>query len=128
MKNIFISLGTYTDIRQNAKLVLLSDVVCASRDENLNPFARDSQYRNRWNAPGVGWLVCDVVFLDLLNLAGAPRDAHGCRIQEHHRYVFRDAGNACHRACKHKIYRSLSDNIFALRDAESQNRYHYPFD
>lgn len=58
----------------------------------------DSSNRNRCNAPGVGWLVRDVVFLDLLDLTGAPRDAHGCRIQEHHRYIFRDPGNTCHRA------------------------------
>lgn len=58
----------------------------------------DSQYQNRWNAPGIGWLVRDVVFLDLLDLAGAPRHAHRRRVQEHHRYIFRDAGNTCHRA------------------------------
>lgn len=74
------------------------------QDKNLNPFAYESQYRNHWNAPGVSWLVRDVVFLDLLDLAGAPRHAHRRRVQEHHRYVFRDAGNACHRACEQSIW------------------------
>lgn len=89
----------------------------------------DSQYRNRWNAPGVGWLVRDVVFFDLLNLTGTPRDTYRRRIQEHYRYVFRDTGNACHRACKHEIYLSLSDNISAsLETSIFSKRYRSLFD
>lgn len=102
LRNFHFSRKDLIPDRTRERLVFLFG--CCLWNKNLNLSARDSQYRNHWNAPGVGWLVRDVVFLDLLDLAGAPRHAHRRRVQEHHRYVFRDAGNACHRACEQSIW------------------------
>lgn len=88
-------------MRERVDLIRIDDFVRYVRAKERKKGGKKLkvEHRNLQNAPGIRWLVRDVVFFNLFDLTGAPRYAHRGWIQEHHRYIFRNTRNTCYRAC-----------------------------